>query len=245
MTRRGAGLAAVAFAALLAGALHAQPAEFEAASVKPNASGERRSGTSTSRGKTRMRNETLRVLIRTAFDVRDYSLIGPSLLDSERFDVVGKFPAGVSQTQIPAMLQALLKRRLGLAFHWELREFSGFALVTAAKGAKIKLVEPTGKSSSVIGDRMIHVRQQTMEQFARLLEIMLDLPVQDLTGMPGLFDFTLLWTPGDALADPSGDVPPLSLLTALQDELGLQLRAQKVTVRTLVVEHVERVPSAN
>jgi uncharacterized protein (TIGR03435 family) len=74
---------------------------------------------------------------------------------------------------------------------------------------------------------------------------MLDRPVQDLTGMPGLFDFTLLWWPDGAPADPSGDVPPLSLLTALQDQFGLQLRAQKVTVRTLVVDHIERVPSAN
>lgn len=244
MTRRGALLAA-AFASLLVEALPAQPVEFEAASVKPNASGDGRSGTSTSQGQTRMDNVTLRALIQTAFDVRDYSLSGPSWLDSERFDIVAKIPAAASRAQVPAMLQEILKSRFGMAFHWEPKELSGFALVAAAKGAKVHPVESTGESSNSTGDGMIQARQVSMEGFARLLEKALDRPVQDLTGMPGVFDLDLRWTPDEAPAAPSEEVPAPSLFTALGDQLGLRLRAQKVSIRTLVVDHLERVPVAN
>ena len=184
-------------------------------------------------------------MLQLAFDVRDYSLSGPSWLDSERFDIVAKIPAAASRAQVPAMLQELLKSRFGLAFHWEPKEISGYALVAAAKGVKIQPVESTGESSNSTGDGMIQARQISMEGFARLLEKALDRPVQDLTGMPGVFDLDLSWTPDEAPAAPSEDVPAPSLFTALQDQLGLRLRAQKVTIRTLVVDHVERVPSAN
>jgi len=242
---RGVLLAAAALATVFVETVPAQPPEFEAASVKPNSSGERRSGTSTSRGQTRLDNISLGALLQLAFDVRDYSLSGPSWLDSERFDVVAKIPASASRAQVPAMLQELLKSRFGLAFHWEPKQISGYALVAAVKGVKIRPVESTGESSNSTGDGMIQVRQISMEGFARLLEKALDRPVQDLTGMPGVFNLDLSWTPDEAPAAPSEDVPAPSLFTALQDQLGLRLRAQKVTIRTLVVDHVERVPSAN
>jgi uncharacterized protein (TIGR03435 family) len=243
--RQAARLAAVAIAVLLAAPAHAQPVEFEVASVKPNTSGERRAGTSTSRGQTRMTNITLRALIQMAFDVRDYSLSGPSWLDSERFDIVGKFPAGASRTQIPAMLQTLLKSRFGMVFHWAPKELSGFALVAAEKGAKVQPVEATYESGNETSDGRIRARHVSMEQFARLLERALDRPVEDQTGMPGIFDFALDWTPDEAPAAATEDVPAPSLFTAIQDQLGLRLRAQKVSVQTLAVDRIERAPSGN
>lgn len=248
--RRGALLAAMALTALHGGALPAQQAagaaaEFEAASVKPNTSGERNSGTSTSQGQTRMENVTLRSCIERAFDVRDYSLSGPSWLGSERFDIVAKIPAGADRTQLGAMLQALLKDGFQLAFHWAPKEITGFALVAATKGAKIQPVDSTGHTSISTSTGKIKARQISMPEFADVLGRELDLPVQDLTGIPGVFDLALEWTPDEARATPSGDVPAPSLFTALQDELGLRLRAQKVSVRTLVVDHIERVPTAN
>jgi len=245
MTRREAWLAAVLLAALHAAAARAQTVEFEAASVKPNTSGERQSGTRTSMGQIRMDNIPLRAWIELAFDVRDFSLSGPSWLDSERFDVVARIPAGASRAQVPAMLQALLKDRFHMACHWEPREVSGYALVPAAKGAKIQPVESAGSSSNSTGDGRIEVRGTSMEGFARLLERALDRPVQDLTGMPGVFDLKLEWTPDEAPAAASEDLPAPSLFTALQDQLGLRLRAQKVSIRTLVVDRIERAPVAN
>ena len=239
----------MAFAALHATAVCAQqpaaPPELEAASVKPNTSSDRRTSTSTSRGQTRIDNVSLRVWIQMAFDVRDYSLSGPSWLEAERFDVVGKIPAGAPRAQVPAMPQALLKERFHLAYHWAPKELSGYALVAAAKGAKIQPVESAGESSNDTGDGKIQARGISMGGFARLLERALNRPVQFLTGMPGVFDVTLEWTPGEAPAEPSGEVPAPSLFTALQDQLGLRLRAQKVSIPSLVVDHIDRVPAAD
>lgn len=240
----------MAFAALHATAVCAQqpaaaPPEFEAASVKPNTSGERRTSTSTTRGQTRIDNISLRVWMQTAFDVRDYSLSGPSWLEAERFDVVGKIPAGAPRAQVPAMLQALLKDRFHLAFHWAPKELSGYALVAAAKGTRLQPVESTGESSNETGDGKIQARGISMEGFARLLERALNRPVQDLTGMAGVFNVSLEWTPDEAPAEPSGEVPALSLFTALQDQFGLRLRAQKVSIPWLVVDHIDRAPAAN
>jgi uncharacterized protein (TIGR03435 family) len=248
--RRGALLAAMALTALHGGALPAQQAagaaaEFEVASVKPNTSGSGTASTSNSKGQTRMENITLRSCIERAFDVRDYSLSGPSWLGSERFDIVAKIPAGADRTQLGAMLQALLKDRFQLAFHWAPKEITGFALVAATKGAKIQPVDSTGHTSISTSNGKIKARQISMEEFADALGREIDLPVQNLTGMPGVFDLALEWTPDEAPAAPSGDVPAPSLFTALQDQLGLRLRAQKVSVRTLVVDHIERVPTAN
>ncbi len=77
--------------------------------------------------------------------------------------------------------------------------------------------------------------------------------VIDRTGLDGKYDYTMHWTPeqsfqtpkaGDnGLAQPVGGDGP-SLFTALQDQLGLKLRAEKGEVETIVVDHVER-PSEN
>jgi len=249
MTPHRALLVAMAIAWLHGEVARAQaqpaPPEFEAASVKPNTSGERRSGTSTSKGQLRMDNISLRAWIQTAFDVRDYSLSGPSWLDSERFDVVAKIPGDAARAQVPAMLQALLRDRFHLASHWESKEIPGYALVPAAKGAKIQPVESTGNSSNLTSDGKIEAREIPMEGFALLLESALDRPVQDLTGMPGVFDLRIEWMPDNAPAERSEEVVAGSLFSALQDRLGLRLRAQKVSVRTLVVDHIDRVPAAN
>jgi uncharacterized protein (TIGR03435 family) len=62
-------------------------------------------------------------------------------------------------------------------------------------------------------------------------------PVVDKTGLTGIFDFHLEWTPDSAAA---GDNPGPSILTALQQQLGLRVVPDKGPVRMLVIDHVER-----
>ena len=73
---------------------------------------------------------------------------------------------------------------------------------------------------------------------AQLAGRVLDRPVVDRTGIAGEFDITLEWA-----FDQGADNGP-SIGTALQEQLGLRLEAQKGAVEVLVVDHVER-PSAN
>ena len=60
----------------------------------------------------------------------------------------------------------------------------------------------------------------------------------DTTGLKGRYDFTLEWAQHDTDDGPS-------LFTALQEQLGLRLVAQKGPVEILVIDHVEKVPAEN
>ena len=83
--------------------------------------------------------------------------------------------------------------------------------------------------------------------------VVLDKPVTDKTGLTGRFDFTLNWTPDETQFAGMGvrmpapvDNPnaPPGLFTAIEEQLGLRLEAQKIPTAVLVIDHVER-PSEN
>jgi uncharacterized protein (TIGR03435 family) len=63
--------------------------------------------------------------------------------------------------------------------------------------------------------------------------------VLDKTGLRGNYDFTLRWTPASA---PKSSEP--SILTAIQEQLGLKLESQNVPMEILVIDHVEK-PAEN
>lgn len=75
----------------------------------------------------------------------------------------------------------------------------------------------------------------------------------DKTRLEGRWDFTMKWTPDETQfadvpepvrrpADEGNEPPPL--FTAIQQQLGLKLEAQKAEVQVLVVNHVDH-PSPN
>ena len=57
----------------------------------------------------------------------------------------------------------------------------------------------------------------------------------DETGLTGLYDLKVHW-----LAASSRDALRSAVLSALQDQLGLQLAAKKVMLRMIVIDHAER-----
>ncbi len=77
------------------------------------------------------------------------------------------------------------------------------------------------------------------------------MPVRDMTGLSGNYEFNLTFTPEDKVfagADDTSTAPddrPPSIFTALQEQLGLRLEPRKFTIQTVVVDHVERVPTEN
>jgi len=92
----------------------------------------------------------------------------------------------------------------------------------------------------------------TMENLAATLSRQLDRVIVDKTGLSGLFDANLEFAPlpgqfGSQLgadAGASDPAAPASIFTALQEQLGLKLEAQKGPVDVLVIDHVEK-PSPN
>src|SRR6185312_5645343 len=124
-------------------ALTASGAAFDVASVKANTSGSNNgsiSGGGGSTGRITVENVSLREIVFYAFGVawgRDYSVVAPAWLDSEKFDIIATFPKGTSREGVRTMMQALLVERFGLEAHRENRKLESYVLVVDRKGAKL------------------------------------------------------------------------------------------------------------
>jgi uncharacterized protein (TIGR03435 family) len=230
----------------------APPATFEVASIKPNTSGGPGAGMRWSKSEVRMENYSLKQLIEAAYKVKDYSFAGPPWLDSQRFDIVAKLPAGANAARFPAMMQTLLRERFKLAIHRESRVMTALALVVDKNGLRIKPVEP-GEGVTTVGPTIVKASNVSMTQLADLLSSAIDRPVKDLTQLPGVYDIDLKWTPDDAppveaagggdRQSPTGRAPATSVFSAVQ-EIGLKLQTRKLPIEVLVVDHAEK-PSEN
>src|SRR5258708_8078431 len=124
------------------------------------------------------------------------------------------------------MLQTLLAERFQLAFHRDQKLFSGYSLVVAKGGAlKVQPDATAGGSRWNGGRRKIVAQRISMAKLAESLSRILESPVVDRTGAPGLFSYTLEWTPDNT---PDADAGP-SLFTVLQQQLGVKLEPAKVS----------------
>lgn len=220
-----------------------QPVAFEVATVKPVAVPSTGWSIGGGPGQLKFRNYSLKELIKYAYGLRDYSLNGPGWLDAARFDVVGKLPEGAKPEQQPEMVQALLKDRFHLEFHWAPRQLSGYAL-KVAKAGKLKALEGPRKgrgysSQSVYADA-------SPAELADILARVLNQPVEDATSLAGVYSFDLKWAP-ETSAVPGADAPPPgpSLFTALEQATGLKLQPVKVAVQVMMVDQVDREPAEN
>ena len=111
-----------------------------------------------------------------------------------------------------------------------------------------------GKMMMQLGGGELRGQALPMAELARLLAVQLRSPVLDKTGLTGSYDFLLLWKPaagqGPMLKAPEGGTqdslnPPQpessgpSIFTAIQEQLGLELKAQISPVQTLIIDHAE------
>lgn len=216
---------------------------FEVASIKPNNSGSHSSHWNTNDAGVRAENVSLKQMIELAYDVKDYSLSGPAWLDTERFDVQAKPPRQMTNELFAPMLRSLLADRFGLVVHRESKEISGYALLLGRKPPQPHSMPKEGGSHMNWSDGKLTAMNASMQQLADFFSRQLGQPVQDSTGLMGVFDLKLEWTPDERSQDSSKDAP--SLFTAVQEQLGLKLQARKVSVDVLVVDRAERNPTEN
>jgi uncharacterized protein (TIGR03435 family) len=215
--------------------------QFEVASIKPSAPGARGPTIyNPTHERFAIESITAKGLIAYAYDVRDFQISGgPNWLGSVEYDIVAKPEGDASGERILAMTRNLLAERFNLALHRESKELPVLALMTAKGGPKLKASVSKGGPEIRGGRGRLIARNVSMEMLAsQLAGRVLDRPVVERTGIAGEFDIDLQWTP-----DESTDSGP-SIFTALQEQLGLKLEAQKGIVDVLVIDHVER-PSAN
>jgi uncharacterized protein (TIGR03435 family) len=149
------------------------------------------------------------------------------------------------------MLQTLIEDRFKLRLRRDRRELSAYVL-TVAKGGP-KLDENTSGADLEArnsGAGRESYRNLPMPIFANVLAAHLDDIVIDKTGLNSSYDFKLKFRPeGGGQGAKDGHEPPAnldgpSIFTALREQLGLELRRQKVTVELLVIDYIEE-PSEN
>jgi len=224
---------------------------FEAASVKraapPNGPLQVRMGGGP--GRIAYTNATLQACIQRAYQVKSYQVSGPDWIGSERYTIEATAASAVSTEQLMSMLQALLADRFKLTLHRETRVLPGYVLVVAKSGAKLTAVKDDEQVATQIdtgANGAIAFAKASIEQLAGTLSRQLNMPVEDATGLKGVFNFSLSYAEMRAAPKPGevdSDAP--SLFTAVQEQLGLKLEARKTPVEILVIDHAEKVPSGN
>jgi len=111
---------------------------FEAASIKPNKSGQPGWRLEPQPGRITAVNATAKALIRFAYDLSDFQLSGgPAWLDDDRFDLTAKAAGDPPLAQERVMLRRLLAERFKLLAHTESRTLPIYALVMARSDARM------------------------------------------------------------------------------------------------------------
>ena len=73
-----------------------------------------------------------------AYELKNYQIAGPAWLDSERYEIAAKIPAGAGKSEVALMLRTLLAERFRLVAHRETRELPIYAMVVAKNGPKFQ-----------------------------------------------------------------------------------------------------------
>jgi uncharacterized protein (TIGR03435 family) len=244
---------------------------FEVVSVKPNASGDANSTSIVLPGaRYTATNATLRMLIKTAYQVHDDQIAGgPGWMNTDRFDITARGAGNPAPAefvnQARLMLRAALTDRLQLTLRRETREIPVYTLMLARRdgrfGPQFRRAEATCSGPStplpVASDapepvpdlpcdggfsRAGHIgaRARDVSTLLRSLSTWTDRVLIDRTELSGWFDWDLQWTPESSSPEVGTDADRLPLVTALREQLGMRLEAQRSAIEVLVVDRAER-----
>ena len=236
---------------------------FDVATIKPNNSGASGIQGLTLRGRNfATSNASLGDLIGFAYEVQAKQIVGaPDWLDKDRYDIAA-VPDQEGQPniqQLRVMMQKLLTSRFNLKFHQEKRDLSAYVLTVGKNGQKLNPTQLKGSLPGMgmrpgpTGLTMVMANARMVDFTGFLQMIVLDRPVVDRTGITGRFDYTVTFTPDDsefnghppklpAISDTADAAP--NLFSAIQEQLGLKLDAEKTAVDVIAIDHVEK-PSPN
>ena len=241
---------------------------YSSVSIKPSAipNGDKRTKMmfSLMDGSFVARGTTLQRLIQTAFHVQDSQISGgPDWLNTMLFDIDAKLdPAQFAAVQQQfsehkdqGLLQKLLADQFKLATHPEARNLATYDLLVGENGSKLQSSENQPRVMR-FGNGELSSSGAPLELLTAQLSVRLGRPVVDKTGLKGLYAFNLRWTPDPTeeqhlhqsgqpfFPEPAPDPNGPSLMTAVQQQLGLKLVPNTEPVQVLVIDHAEQ-PSEN
>jgi uncharacterized protein (TIGR03435 family) len=221
---------------------------FEVASVKPARGGPVK--VQSDPGRLTISDESLEVLIRLAYGLREYQYAGPDWLHTTRYHIVATTSSPQPRSVQLAMLRNLLVDRFKLAIHHESKTLPVYALIVGKTGSKLKAMDEklpapfelySNFSMAPTAGGATELRGYgSLGQLCDFLGRVAGRPVIDRTGIAGNFDFRLLCAIDGF---PGFDTSP-SVFDAVQSQLGLKLEARNSPVEITVVDHVEK-PTEN
>jgi uncharacterized protein (TIGR03435 family) len=202
--------------------------EFDVASIKPSTSppggrgmnvGSRGGPGTADPAQIAYSNMTLKLLIMSAYNVKNYQVTAPDWTDGQRFNIAAKVPADANKEDARVMLQNLLVDRFQMKAHLEKKEMQAFALVVAKGGIKMKPSEEVASDASALptppgppksdkngfpiiagrgvivetenGRARVVANQQSIIQICDFLGNQFARPVVDETGLTGRYGFHL------------------------------------------------------
>ena len=259
--------AVLALAALALAAQTAAPKyTFEVASVKPldpadpsiAGPGPRATGMASPVGgdpvHVSLPHVTLLGVLSQAYGVAPRLVECPDWMRTQFYIINAKVPDDAPKGHIPEMLQSLLADRFHMAVHWETKEETGFALSVGKGGPKLKKSDipedevSTKRSSFFNTSGHLTFKATTMDQFASSLSVDMGKQVANKTDLSGVYDITMDAAPDSMPGLPSfgshADSQLPSIFTALH-QLGLNLEPQKISVKRLIVDSADKVPTGN
>jgi uncharacterized protein (TIGR03435 family) len=231
-----------------------QSAAFEVVSIKPTPQDkkelQRHLGTRIDSAMADFGGVSIMMLITRAFGLNSFQVLGASELNTTRFNILAKLPAGSSTAQVPEMLKTLLRERFRLEAHQDTRDFTVYSLTAAKGGPKIPVKPADYDTATAQGSPPV-----TMARLADFINqyrdyLRLDRPVVDQSGLESeyLIDLGAFMQPSldAAMAAQKDGADPSAAETAVfaaAEKLGLRLEPRKVSMTALVIDHIEMTPT--
>jgi uncharacterized protein (TIGR03435 family) len=215
-------------------------------------------------GRVSLEQRTFAQLVAVAYKLKPSDVTGPGWIAEQRYNIQAKLPEGADPKDANAMLKRLLEERFALKAHSETKTVSGYALLAAKDGPKLKpaeehpekldpeemsrrsreraqaRMEEMLKTGRARGYSSWSSNSATMAQIAENVGRMIKSPVTDETGLTGKYDVEVVLLPGES----DDDTVEYRMAQALA-KLGLKLESRKTTVTLLVVDSASKTPTEN
>jgi uncharacterized protein (TIGR03435 family) len=170
----------------------------------------------------------------------------PAPFDRQLFDVVAQAGEKATEAEMRLMVRALLADRFHFQFHTEKRELPVFIWSRANQAPQLTASKPgdskglrmsrqAGPEARFVTTRVEGTRFRIAD-LAAIFSLQFDRPILDQTGLAGEYDFTL-----DLTLDQTQPqtIDSSMLITALNEQLHLKMKADKAVVDYHVIDGVE------
>ena len=196
----------------------------------------------------RSRNATVASLTQFAYGVSFFQVVGgPDWARKDLFDIDARAAGEVPPEQMRLMVRSLLEDRFKLIVRREQREMKTSVLMLARQDGRLgpdlqQCTDPDKQPEERSvrmprGGRVSYQRCVPFATIARLAAGVLAGPVEDKTGLAGLWTYALSYA-----TEVVSEAPPFQ--TALQDQLGLKVEATRGLVDVIVIDSVQQ-PTEN